>query len=126
MSAKTVTQHLRDRLLAGVITSPVGDKAEPLHELAESQWCPEFEQHMRARLLIGRYHYGCLRRQQSGDYDKIGSAVQRLHLYRETGNLEHLVDVANLCLVEFVTGDHSDKHFSAADDGVHVVATSQP
>jgi len=122
MTEKTIFQHLRDRLLVGVITGPVGDKAEPLHELTESQWCPEFEQHMRARLLIGRYRYGCLRRQQSGDYDNVGSAVQRLQLYRDTGNLEHLVDVANLCLVEFVTGDHPDKHFKSADDGMHVAA----
>ena len=74
---------------------------------------------MRNRLLMGRFRYGALRRQEKGGYNNIGSAIHRLKLYRRTGNLEHLVDAANLCLVEFVTGDHPNRHFEATDDGVH-------
>lgn len=117
---KTVTKHLRTRLLDRISTSVTGDKREPLSQLQHSQWSIEFEQLMRNRLLIGRFRYGLMRKQKPNGYDNIGSALKRLKLYKETGNLEHLVDAANLCLVEFVTGQHPDKHFEAADDGEHV------
>ena len=51
---------------------------------------------------------------------RIGSIVKRLMSYQETGNTELLVDVANLCLCEFVEGKHPNKHFRAVDDGEHV------
>lgn len=69
---------------------------------------------------MGRYRYAKMNSPDKGGYDCVGSAMKRLQLYVETGNQEHLVDAANLCLVEFVAGDHPDKHFEAADDGEHV------
>lgn len=116
---KTVTEHLRSRLLAKVHDSPVG-KSVNAHRLKETQWCPEFEQLMRNRLLLGSFRYGSLQRQRLQQYKNIDSAITRLNLYQETGNLEHLVDAANLCLVEYVAGEHPNRHFEATDDGIHV------
>ncbi len=116
----TNTEWLRQRLLHQVDRTAIGDKAESLVELLQSEWSPEFESLMRKRLLVGRFRYGRMDRTHSTNYDRIGSALKRLHSYRETGNQEYLVDAANICLLEFEHGDHPNTHFDAADDGEHV------
>ena len=117
-----MTDHdaVRAHLLRGINYDPVADKTESLTDLVVSEWSPEFERLMRNRLLMGRFRYGRLDRTEQRNYDRVGSCLRRLRAYRETGNLEYLVDVANLCLMEFEHSDHPDRHFEAADDGEHV------
>ena len=110
---------LRQRLLSRVLDAPTSIPADGLRD---AQWSREFERLMRNRLLMGAFRYGPLRDQVPNGYDNIGSAIQRLRLYQAGGNLEHLVDAANLCLVEFVTGQHPQRHFESADDGIHTEA----
>lgn len=120
---KRINDHIRDRLLASVHDGPAGTKKEPIDELRETEWSDEFETLMRNRLLIGRYRYGSFSEQLKAggsDYDNVGSCIERLRLFQQTGNLEHLVDVANLCMKEFVCGKHPNRHFESSDDGVHV------
>ncbi len=112
----TVTEHIREHLLARIFLGPLCDKTEPYESLVCSEWSPEFEQLMRNRLLVGRFRYGRMDDPHKGDYDHITSAIKRLQEYQQNGNTEHLVDVANLCLVEFVCGKHPNKHFDAGDD----------
>ena len=50
---------------------------------------------------------------------RMQSAERRMKLYEETGNDELLVDIANLCLLEFMIGKHPNKHFNSIDDGEH-------
>lgn len=90
-----------------------------LEEIYATQWCNEFEQLMRNRLAMGYFRYGPLNKQPKGKYDNIASIRRRLDKYEQTGNLEFLVDSANICLVEFLNGNHPNKHFSAIDDGEH-------
>ena len=85
--------------------------------LSKTEWSPEFEKLMRNRLLMGAYRYGLLRASGKPQYDRIRSAKDRLDAYISTGNLEHLVDVANMMLPEFVEGKHPLRHFTASDDG---------
>ena len=116
---KTVTQHIRDHLLSNAGLS----ESEPmpsLEELQRSEWSPEFEKLMRNRLIMGCFRYGALRRKNKPKYNKVDSMQQRLDLYREDGNAEHLVDIANLCLVEFVDESHPNFNWSAQDDKNHV------
>jgi len=90
-----------------------------LDELRQSEWSQEFETLMRNRMLMGYFRYGKLGAKNKVAYDRINSARRRLDLYEKTGNTEHLVDVANLMLCEFVEGIHPNKHFSSIDDGEH-------
>jgi hypothetical protein len=119
---QSVHQILRERLLhrAGLFEFVLKPKWT-LQQL-ENEWSPEFERFMRNRLMMGALRYGPLRRSSGSGYDYIGSAKERLDLYKATGNQEHLVDVANICLALFMTDNHPKKHFGAADDGVHASA----
>lgn len=93
---KTITEHLR-----------------------HSEWSSRFEQFQRNRMLIGAYRYGRLNAQGKPRYDRCSDINRRVDLYNETGNLEHLVDIANLAMLEFEEGDHPKRHLSASDDLIH-------
>lgn len=88
-------------------------------DLVKSEWSSGFERLMRNRLIAGAYRYGKLNEPLKHDYDRVSSIKKRLVLYENDGNTEHLVDIANLCLCEFVEGKHPLKHFKSVDDGEH-------
>jgi len=112
----TVHKMIRERLLQDVIET---GESIPEQELKYNQWCSRFEQLMRNRLIMGACRYKPLKHGTPNGFDNVNSAIERLKLYQETGNQEHLVDVANLCLVEFATESHPNAHFEAQDDGIH-------
>jgi hypothetical protein len=120
---QTITEHLREGLYrkAGLVNSePASSMSVPqLSELRELCWSTEFEMLMRNRMIMGAFRYGPLRHQKKGGFDIIPSIHKRLAMYVETGNLEHLVDCANLCLIEFEKSVHPKKHFASIDDGHH-------
>jgi len=114
----TITSHIRNHILlnSGIIKPK---KISSLNKLKESEWCQEFETFMRNRLIMGAVRYGCLGAQNKPQYDRCTDMKRRVDLYINDGNLEHLVDIANICLCEFVEGNHPNKHFSAGDDTQH-------
>lgn len=71
--------------------------------LKKSQWSSIFESLMKNRLIIGGLRYGLIK--DSNNFDNIGSIEKRIKAYKKDKNLEHLVDIANLCMVEFETQD---------------------
>lgn len=83
-----------------------------LDELKRTEWSLDFEELMRRRLITGAVRYGRLRAPGKPVYDRVESMIKRLQEYARTKNKEHLVDVANLALCEFVEGDG---HFDALD-----------
>lgn len=119
----SVHEQLRERLLqrAGLGTPPPAPK-HTLEELYRSQWSLRFEELMRNRLVMGGMRYGLLHAPGKKQYDRVASVKKRVQLYAETGNLEHLVDVANECLLEFEESCHPLRHFGA-QDGEHVYRT---
>lgn len=84
-----------------------------------TEWSPRFERLMRNRLIMGALRYGRLGSEGKPKYDRIESIRKRLNEYERAGNDELLVDVANLCVLEFEEGEHPTKHFRAIDDGEH-------
>ena len=90
-----------------------------LEELKKTEWCSEFEQLMRNRLIMGALRYGPITERTK--YNYIAAAIDKLKLYSSTGNAELLVDCANYCLKEFVVGAHPNKHFYAHDDKNHAI-----
>lgn len=116
----TNTEHIRQRIYAYMRENATPQPfTKTLDDLTASEWSQEFERLMRNRLLVGCFRYGPMSDPAKGRYDNLGSAIKRIHKYQITGNLEHLVDAANLCLVEFVHSNHPRKHFRSEDDGEH-------
>jgi len=116
----TVTQYIREHLLeqAGLIQPDVVD----YNILVTTEWSSIFEKLMRNRLIVGSYRYGRLGAKGKPTYANIPSMIKRLQAYETDGNDEHLVDVANLCLCEFIEGTHPLKHFGSIDEhDLHVV-----
>lgn len=112
----SVHDQLRQDLLA---RANVSEAVLPA-DLRRSEWSPEFERLMRNRLVLGALRYGRIHAVGKPTYDRAESIIRRARKYQETGNLELLVDVANLCLLEFEEGQHPQRHFAAEDDGEHV------
>lgn len=110
----TISEWLRQRVQQRV-TGPVGDKTESFTELSRIRWSPLFEQLMRNRLLMGYFRYGPF---NGVPRDNCAYAMQKLRSYQKYGNLEDLVDAANMCLVEFLESKHPNRHFNATDDSI--------
>lgn len=107
---KTVNNHIRERLLAFAgVYSP--RKLPSLDLLAKSEWSVEFEKLCRKYMIQGAFGYGRLGEEGKPQYDRIAAIIHRAKLYKETGNDEYLVDIANFCQLEFVEGIHPKKHF---------------
>ena len=115
---------LREHLLSSLgMTLP--RRVPDLPELRRGQWSAKFEQLQRHRLIMGAFRYGLLDEQRAtggNGYDNVGSLIKRAEAYQATGNLEYLVDVANLAMVEFEVGSHPTRHFVVIDDGEHTKA----
>jgi hypothetical protein len=107
-----VSELIRERLLADV-----PERLPDLDALRRSEWSPEFESLMRNRLIMGAIRYGRLLVPGKAKYDRVASMMKRLAQYQKDHNAEHLVDVANIALIEFVEGDHDG--VIAVDDSKH-------
>lgn len=118
----TVSEHLRAHLLEslGVVSHRV---VADLDDLRERRWNSRFEQMMRGRLIMGAFRYECEDldgyRRPRKFFDNVPSMRQRLDAYEESGDLEHLVDVANLCMIEFRASRHPKRHLGAGYDHGH-------
>ena len=113
-------QVLRDRLLYPYVKDPNPPGSVKLANL-EANWPQWFIDAMRDRMRMGMLRYGSLKKQTASGtgYDNLGSARLHISEYQKTGNIEHLIDAANLVMIEAETGYHPTKHFKAIDDGRH-------
>jgi hypothetical protein len=69
---------------------------------------------------MGAFRYGTFEEQcYRVRHNNPKSISQHLTQYVATGNAEHLVDIANLALVEFTAPSHPGFHFAPIDDGDH-------
>lgn len=118
VSKKTNTELLREKVYARLGIDPLPEQVSPDRWRA-TEWCHEFERLCRNRMFMGGLRYGRLGAPGKPQFDRCKDIKRRVSLYENSGNLEYLVDAANLCQCEFVEGDHPDKHFAAEDDGEH-------
>ena len=116
----TNTEFLRKRLLKD-IPEPNKITFISFKDLERSQWCLKFLRLMKNRMIMGAFRYGTLDSQKASGkkYDNIASIQRRLKKYLQTGNDEFLIDAANECMIEYIVGEHPNKHFESVDDGGH-------
>lgn len=112
--------HMKNlwRWAAGVAELP--EQGPTLEELWKTEWSPDFERLMRSALVLGSFRYGRLGETCKPQYDRVKGIIDRIKLYKETGNLILLRDVANLALLEFVEGRHPNRHVDSEIEFKHV------
>jgi hypothetical protein len=71
-----------------------------------------FMQGMVNRMIHGFIKYGHVMRKEYVP-DSIPCLVQRLKKYKETGNTEWLIDIANYAMMEFMRPNHKKAHYRA-------------
>jgi hypothetical protein len=117
----TVHEILRERILrrCGIVPEP-----PPIAEIGRAQWDDGFAVMMLNRLVMSFFRRGPHRGAVIPPYANISCAIRRLTEYLTDGNREHLVDAANLCMVEWIRGalgmgEHPNPKWAPVDDGVH-------
>ncbi len=116
---QTVSQHLRIHLLESLGMIAPGVRLPGLDVLRTTEWCPEFVMLMQNRLIMGAFRYGRFDSPEKWRYDFIGGLKKKIAQYEATGNMEHLVDMSNYPLLEFVRPSHPNAHWKATDDHTH-------
>lgn len=96
-----------------------------LEALEMSEWFPGFERLMRNRLIMGALRYGRLHAPGKPAYNRVASIVRRALNYERTGNLEHLVDIANEAGLEFTESFNPLAHWETQDDAEHTRRVGQ-
>lgn len=84
-------------------------------EILKRDFSEDFVQKMRNRIIVSHYKYGWMKESYPELADAIACLEERLALFKETGNTEHLIDVANFAMIEFMYPRHPDAHFKATD-----------
>ena len=83
-------------------------------QILSRDWSPEFIQGMQNRIIMSHYKYGWMSETYGNRLaSAIGSLEMRLDLYKETGNTELLMDIANFAMIEYMFPQHKDAHFRA-------------
>lgn len=73
-----------------------------------------FMQQMANRLIQGHHQYGAPRKEQC----YMSRMIMEMKAYRRTGNREHLLNIANYCLLETMAPENPKYHFDAAVESV--------
>ena len=122
---KSITEHLREHLYSNLGGFDRRSCIRPpLEELCETEWCLEFIELMRNRLIMGAFRYGTQEQQAHKMIHRIESLRKRLDAYEAEGNLEHLVDFAAIAMAEYMHPKHPHAHWAASDDAEHATVES--
>ena len=119
---QTLQEYFRDawRRRCGLPPVATAERMPDLPELERSEWSDEFERLQRTRLVMGAFRYGRLGDPRKPSWDRCTALHQRLERYAATGNVEMLVDVANMAMLEYVEGRHPQRHLACDHDVEHV------
>lgn len=82
---------------------------------------PEFWEMMKNRMVVGFYRHGALDKREQ--HNALRYLEGKLKSYKETGNTEILVDIANCAMLEFSKPEHPNAHFRSEDQGSRVTAS---
>lgn len=114
---KTTHQILRERLKVPLKDDPTNTQGMTLEERERFNWDTEFVELMKWRMMQGSFRYGI--QLASMGTDNLAYAEVKIEQYKKTGNLESLVDAANMLRLEFKFSRHPKKHFNSGDTGIH-------
>lgn len=85
--------------------------------LIKSEDSPKFHERMRQAMTVSYHKYGPVKDAYPHKVNAIASLEKRLRLYKETGNADYLVDIANFAMIEFMLPAHEQFHDKPTDGG---------
>lgn len=68
----------------------------------------QMKEYMANRLKMGRLRYGGIEAPNGKRYDFLGSIRKHIGFYKNTGNIESLVNASNYVLLEFARANNED------------------
>jgi hypothetical protein len=88
-------------------------------DILKTEYSENFDELRKDRMATSYFKYGPV----TENYKKlqcilaIESLEKRLKMYKDTGNMEFLCDIANFAMIEFMCPQHHNAHFKVLDDG---------
>jgi len=64
---------------------------------------------------VGYFRYGSVQKYRGSTIDFIDNIFTCINDYYATGNIEHLIDVANWAGIAFVYDNHYNKHYTVTN-----------
>ncbi len=87
-----------------------------LHQVApETEVSVRFFQGMMNRMAVSYYKYGPVAEGYPEKVNALESLQQRIGFYKETKNIEYLIDAANFAMIEFMHPSYKDAFFEGTD-----------
>lgn len=92
-----------------------------IEKILQTEYSEEFDKLRKNRMVISYYKYGSI----ANNYgESLINAIENLEIrlkkYKETGNTEYLVDIANFAMIEFMYPKHNNKHFDSEEHGTRL------
>ncbi len=85
--------------------------------VVESEYSQKFMDGMVRSMSVSYHKYGPLADAYPHKVDAIKSLEKRLKMYKETGNADYLIDVANFAMIESMHPGHPNFHYKPTDGG---------
>lgn len=83
--------------------------------MPKTEFSEDFVSGMKDRVAVSYHKYGPVSEAVAHGANFVEALQTRLDKYRDTGNTEWLMDVANYAMFEFMYPSHKSAHFRATD-----------
>lgn len=87
-----------------------------IESILKSEYSKEFDEKRKRSMITSYYKYGKAALNYPNNVDAIASLEQRLNLYKQTGNMDYLIDIANFAMLEFMFPRKKDSFYKAIAD----------
>lgn len=85
-------------------------------EILKTEYSEEFDTLRKNRVCTSFYKYGPIKLNYGENLvEGIPTLEKCIQKYKETGNTEYMVDVANYAMFEYMYPQHKNGHFSATE-----------
>lgn len=91
------------------------DKKE---EVLSTEFSEIFIEKMKQSMYMSFFKYGPIKENYGGKLVKaIDNLEIRLEKYKSTGNIEYLIDIANMAMIEYKYPQHPNAYYKAGAEG---------
>lgn len=87
-----------------------------IEKVLSTEYSQEFDDKRKVRMVIGFHEYGPVKANTENGFIKaIDSAENCIELYKKTGNLKYVIDLANFAMMEYMFPQHPKAHLDGGD-----------